>query len=318
MGVPQADWVDAVKAIAQELATKMATPPERALDWRLSDKDFLDTPVGQAALSAPMGVLVPASKAATRAAEILHQNGVDPATIWSKLQAKVFPGTGLAEEIPAGKILNPQGQTLKAVYDNPELYSRFPELQNVGTAFKEDLAHPNGWNGTAYGTSQITGGYKSEPDLISLLEHEVQHIVQNKAGWPLGTNPTLIAQELDTKSHVYQDIMRKITQAWDKGGQPEVARALKNQYSEIGRGNISGDWLGEWLYNAKAGEAQARAVDARALLSPEARKAAPPQYTQRVWESVGGGNLPMPEEAYWGISPLQEAIQKAAQLKFPQ
>lgn len=199
-----------------------------------------------------------------------------------------------------GRSKNPRTQGLQAqfIFEHPELYKAYPELQNVNI-----VTEGSGGAGTRGALSiipsrgQIPG--KMEMDVYDrgLLEnptsttlHEMQHAVQTLEGMGPGGNPTfafsdprayeMLQQERlkMLKALPYEDFVRQ-------GGYTDMEQAGKDyvKYTKGLEGGIDPAYdrmlqerVAMEYYKRLAGEAEARAVQDRQLMTPAQRMETPP------------------------------------------
>jgi hypothetical protein len=134
---------------------------------------------------------------------------------------------------------------LKDFVDHPEFFKAYPDLANTTVLFDPSRTSHNGYFAPG---SDLIKLYGNEPSQVqSVLLHEMQHAVQNKEGF---------------------------TPGWSMEGANLEATALLNKAEDLGmsRNQRQNFWKKFDPYDAykrAAGEVEARAVQARAGLTPE-------------------------------------------------
>jgi hypothetical protein len=134
---------------------------------------------------------------------------------------------------------------LKDFVDHPEFFKAYPDLANIRVSFDPSKTSHNGYFAP---DSNFIKLYGNEPSKVqSILLHEMQHAVQNKEGF---------------------------TPGWSTEGATNEASALLSKAEDLGMPR--NQRLAFWnrfdpydAYKRAAGEVEARAVQARAGLTPE-------------------------------------------------
>jgi hypothetical protein len=155
---------------------------------------------------------------------------------------------------PALKAINeatPMTAPLKDVLDHPELYKAYPELAEIPVTFNPSGTHTGSFTPptgafTPPNSSIMVSG--NDPVQVhSVLLHEIQHAVQNKEGFTPGWSP-------EGATYLRNDLVRKADQTGMSSGKIKDFLVNFNPYD---------------AYRRAAGEVEARAVQARAGLTPE-------------------------------------------------
>ncbi len=147
--------------------------------------------------------------------------------------------------------------TLGKLMKHDELFSNYPQLENVVVKFDKNMdAHA-----TFDGENVITlsNKFKNKDELASSILHEVQHWVQNKEGFAGGGNFDAMLRQVDGK--IYDLEKRGELSKLDAMNYRNDLDYLKNNRSAEAYNN----------YKKIAGEIEAREVQARHGLSAEER-----------------------------------------------
>jgi hypothetical protein len=187
----------------------------------------------------------------------------DSAMAWDDDQYKRFRRMREGNEMPLADAMT-----------HPELYDAYPEMRDT-TLFR-GKSHEGGGSASPYGYEYITadtgfqgGPQADKPDMLSVLGHESQHLIQGGAdnfarGGSLGG--PYKSGELD------QLIQRKYEQIKKlPGNAGETKAALYNHAKKL-----VNSYEGRYeAYRQLAGETEARAVQKRMDMTPEERAARP-------------------------------------------
>ncbi len=197
---------------------------------------------------------------------------------------------------------NPKGTVTKLedLIDHPKLFEAYPHLKEIlvindpglkalGAAHLEEnlikLNLPKIEKQVA-AQKDLGAGYRKS-DVVDVILHEIQHVVQHKEGFLQGTNPRA-ALELSTEA-LYEKVKQAQT---DKNvSLPEylALSALLRKVAEHGNTkNELGTTLAESIYRRTAGEIEARNVPIRRGHSEENLKKVHPRHTEDavVWEGA--------------------------------
>lgn len=185
--------------------------------------------------------------------------------IFKDLNVFRSPDGKLRQEIPDNnayhrqtpELLEEGRRTLDEVLSHPELYKAYPQLRDMPVYALPAAASDGSASysrGGMFSSPMITYNPNSDSVTTDLL-HEIQHAIQSKEGFARGGNPDSFI------------------------GSPEFAKLLQDnpairKASQEGR--ITPDTIANMLYRRLAGEAEARAVEARAFASPDILREAPP------------------------------------------
>ncbi len=116
-----------------------------------------------------------------------------------------------------------QTYKLSDVLKHDDLYGRYPELKNANVQFFQGgpYAHYEGYFNPTSNTIGLNK--RSREDVLDVLVHEIQHWVQYKEGFAVGSGSVSIANELNDEQavHVGQKIAREQRRVLQKGRQAE-------------------------------------------------------------------------------------------------
>ena len=185
------------------------------------------------------------------------------------------------------KELNPgDSGKLKEFIDHPELYKAYPEIGDINFKVGDDsgrgyLAYYNDVTKTLMVDPKR---FNSTESALDAAVHELQHVVQSKEGFALGSNPTVA---LDKAKDALASKIRGMEYGPDK-------QALYDLYFEI---KANANKFAEYMYLRTPGEVEANSVAARRKLSDKQRKEFPVKEMEKMLEGEtntlhGGKYLP--------------------------
>jgi len=267
--------------------------------------------------------------AASRAKE-LESAGVDPRTIWKETGTWKGPDGKWRQEIPdneaTGTFTHLQEKGTDRLADravnHPLVYQAYPTLNDVTQLGLRD-ATPRG----SYEHMGGTGGMliakaADEQGLASVGIHELSHPIQQIEGFARGGSPnamtrdfavgqTVLQAEKITKSPEY---LARYSELVSSGKSRASARIIAD--SEFGVDKILGREITDMdAYRRLAGEAEARATQARMNMTPEQRRATFPEdsYDVPMSELIiqgqeGGGKAMAINPAEFGDGPARMAV----------
>jgi hypothetical protein len=138
-------------------------------------------------------------------AQEMERAGNTPSRIWQDTGYGRGAGDELKFEIPTGNAMVGNGLSdiargknvpLSQFYDHPPLYNSYPSLADIPV---HNNVNP-GAMGTSYGDSiglaigskgeGLNGLNTSRAKLKPVMEHEIQHLIQEQEGWPRGGSAT--------------------------------------------------------------------------------------------------------------------------------
>lgn len=168
------------------------------------------------------------------------------------------------------------GGKLSKVIDAPELFKAYPQLKDVRIetdAIMNDMPSNGEYNSK---TNTITIHADELKYMNSILNHEIQHAIQDIEGFAKGGSPRLVRGEVKKKLN---EVTKQIRQLRAEGKEDEAKalveknRGLYNAYQKNDDYNS---------YNSLAGEVEARNVSARLNMTPEERRKSLAESTEDV------------------------------------
>ena len=168
------------------------------------------------------------------------------------------------------------GGKLSEVIDAPELFKAYPQLKDVRIetdAIMNDMPSNGEYNSK---TNTITIHADELKYMNSILNHEIQHAIQDIEGFAKGGSPRLIRGEVKKKLN---EVTKQIRQLRAEGKEDEAKalveknRGLYNAYQKNDDYNS---------YKSLAGEVEARNVSARLNMTPEERRKTLAESTEDV------------------------------------
>ncbi len=158
------------------------------------------------------------------------------------------------------------GGKLSEVIDAPELFKAYPQLKDVRIetdAIMNDMPSNGEYNSK---TNTITIHADELKYMNGILNHEIQHVIQDIEGFAKGGSPRLVRGEVKKKLN---EVTKQIRQLRAEGKEDEAKalveknRGLYNAYQKNDDYNS---------YMSLAGEVEARNVSARLNMTPEERR----------------------------------------------
>lgn len=168
------------------------------------------------------------------------------------------------------------GGKLSEVIDAPELFKAYPQLKDVHIetdAIMNDMPSNGEYNSK---TNTITIHADELKYMNSILNHEIQHAIQDIEGFAKGGSPRLIRGEVKKKLN---EVTKQIRQLRAEGKEDEAKalveknRGLYNAYQKNDDYNS---------YKSLTGEVEARNVSARLNMTPEERRKSLAESTEDV------------------------------------
>ena len=168
------------------------------------------------------------------------------------------------------------GGKLSEVIDAPELFKAYPQLKDVRIetdAIMNDMPSNGEYNSK---TNTITIHADELKYMNGILNHEIQHAIQDIEGFAKGGSPRLIRGEVKKKLN---EVTKQIRQLRAEGKEDEAKalveknRGLYNAYQKNDDYNS---------YKSLAGEVEARNVSARLNMTPEERRKTLAESTEDV------------------------------------
>jgi len=195
----------------------------------------------------------------------LKTQGVDPREIWARTRTFTeHPGVSAIQEIPDARM----SLRDRAMLERPGDLSGYRFTPDTGLPVKQVVSHPRLLSGYELGDvpmhSQLGRGIASKgsydpvrdavtasgPDsdrIKGTLVHELQHVVQEREGWPKGGSPRYVFDREDTLPHA----LEAVSEYKRMGVDPDEAYRL----------------AADKTYRRLAGEAQAEAARARMYMT---------------------------------------------------
>lgn len=182
---------------------------------------------------------------------------------------------------------------LGKILDFKELFDAYPDLKNVQVIFKNIgertlgtvLTHPDNRTEIIINPFAIAN---STENIMNVLLHEVQHIIQRKEGFNPGSNPQ------SRLSSAFDFLADRYIQAESKGNRDEM-----NRLSLIYQGLLSDEKkTGGALYRRTPGEVEARIVELRREWTAAQKQMESPHGTTKRGGEEGWvpSPLPFPQE----------------------
>ena len=168
------------------------------------------------------------------------------------------------------------GGKLSEVIDAPELFKAYPQLKDVRIetdAIMNDMPSNGEYNSK---TNTITIHADELKYMNSILNHEIQHAIQDIEGFAKGGSPRLVRGEVKKKLN---EVTKQIRQLRAEGKEDEAKalveknRGLYNAYQKNDDYNS---------YVSLAGEVEARNVSVRLNMTPEERRKTLAESTEDV------------------------------------
>ena len=168
------------------------------------------------------------------------------------------------------------GGKLSEVIDAPELFKAYPQLKDVRIdtdAIMNDMPSNGEYNSK---TNTITIHADELKYMNSILNHEIQHVIQGIEGFATGGSPTTIRGEVKKR---FDDVTKQIKQLRAEGKEDE-AKALIEKNRGLYNAYMKNDDFNS--YKSLAGEVEARNVSARLDMTPEERRKSLAESTEDV------------------------------------
>lgn len=168
------------------------------------------------------------------------------------------------------------GGKLSKVIDAPELFKAYPQLKDVlidTDAIMNDMPSNGEYNSK---TNTITIHADELKYMNSILNHEIQHVIQDIEGFATGGSPTTIRGEVKKR---FDEVTKQIKQLRAEGKEDE-AQALIEKNRGLYNAYMKNDDYNS--YKSLAGEVEARNVSARMNMTPEERRKSLAESTEDV------------------------------------
>lgn len=229
-----------------------------------------------------------ADMAALKAAQSLAANNFNPESIWKATKWFLGVDNKWRYEIPSqgAKTTLPEvneegGTTLGRVLDFPELYKAYPDIKYTPIFYKDFREQYVALSNREGITIDIPALKKANINPTALLLHEVQHRIQDKEGFDLGTTPG--KESAKALALLYNKMHEHL-----KAGDSEGAREVSMVYNDFLKVK---DKMGNMLYLRNPGEREALLTELRHQLPKEYIEKHSPMKTLEQLEK--GGKFPL-------------------------
>ena len=168
------------------------------------------------------------------------------------------------------------GGKLSKVIDAPELFKAYPQLKDVRIetdAIMNDMPSNGEYNSK---TNTITIHADELKYMNSILNHEIQHAIQDIEGFARGGSPRLVRGEVKKKLN---EVTKQIRQLRAEGKEDEAKALVENNRGLYNAYQKNDDYNS---YKSLAGEVEARNVSARLNMTPEERRKSLAESTEDV------------------------------------
>ena len=168
------------------------------------------------------------------------------------------------------------GGKLSDVIDAPELFKAYPQLKDVRIdtdAIMNDMPSHGEYDSK---TNTITIHADELKYMNDILNHEIQHAIQDIEGFATGGSPTTIRGEVKKR---FDEVTKQIKQLRAEGKEDE-AKALIEKNRGLYNAYMKNDDFNS--YKSLAGEVEARNVSARLNMTPEERRKTLAESTEDV------------------------------------
>lgn len=168
------------------------------------------------------------------------------------------------------------GGKLSDVIDAPELFKAYPHLKDVRIdtdAIMNDMPSNGEYNAK---TNTITIHADELKYMNSILNHEIQHVIQSIEGFDRGGSPRLVRGEIKKK---LAEVTKQIRQLRAEGKEDEAKAIVEKNRGLYNAYQANDDYNS---YKSLAGEVEARNVQERMNMSPEERRRTLAESTEDV------------------------------------
>ena len=168
------------------------------------------------------------------------------------------------------------GGKLSEVIDAPELFKAYPQLKDVRIetdAIMNDMPSNGEYNSK---TNTITIHADELKYMNGILNHEIQHAIQDIEGFAKGGSPRLIRGEVKKR---FDEVTKQIKQLRAEGKEDEAKALIEKNRGLYNAYQKNDDYNS---YKSLAGEVEARNVSARLNMTPEERKKSLAESTEDV------------------------------------
>ena len=168
------------------------------------------------------------------------------------------------------------GGKLSEVIDAPELFKAYPQLKDVRIetdAIMNDMPSNGEYNSK---TNTITIHADELKYMNGILNHEIQHAIQDIEGFAKGGSPRLVRGEVKKKLN---EVTKQIRQLRAEGKEDEAKALIEKNRGLYNAYQKNDDYNS---YKSLAGEVEARNVSARLNMTPEERRKSLAESTEDV------------------------------------
>ena len=168
------------------------------------------------------------------------------------------------------------GGKLSKVIDAPELFKAYPQLKDVRIetdAIMIDMPSNGEYNSK---TNTITIHADELKYMNGILNHEIQHAIQDIEGFAKGGSPRLVRGEVKKKLN---EVTKQIRQLRAEGKEDEAKALIEKNRGLYNAYQKNDDYNS---YKSLAGEVEARNVSARMNMTPEERRKSLAESTEDV------------------------------------
>lgn len=168
------------------------------------------------------------------------------------------------------------GGKLSNVIDAPELFKAYPQLKDVRIdtdAIMNDMPSNGEYNSK---TNTITIHADDLKYMNGILNHEIQHAIQDIEGFAKGGSPRLVRGEVKKKLN---EVTKQIRQLRAEGKEDEAKALIEKNRGLYNAYQKNDDYNS---YKSLAGEVEARNVSARLNMTPEERRKSLAESTEDV------------------------------------
>ena len=168
------------------------------------------------------------------------------------------------------------GGKLSKAIDAPELFKAYPQLKDVRIdtdAIMNDMPSNGEYNSK---TNTITIHADELKYMNGILNHEIQHVIQDIEGFAKGGSPRLVRGEVKKR---FDEVTKQIRQLRAEGKEDEAKALIEKNRGLYNAYQKNDDYNS---YKSLAGEVEARNVSARMNMTPEERRKTLAESTEDV------------------------------------
>lgn len=168
------------------------------------------------------------------------------------------------------------GGKLSNAIDAPELFKAYPQLKDVRIdtdAIMNDMPSNGEYNSK---TNTITIHADELKYMNDILNHEIQHVIQDIEGFAKGGSPRLVRGEVKKR---FDEVTKQIKQLRAEGKEDEAKALIEKNRGLYNAYQKNEDYNS---YKSLAGEVEARNVSARLNMTPEERRKSLAESTEDV------------------------------------